>query len=134
MPKKGGASAGLPVRMLHDRLLVSLEGEPGERRSGGGILIPATASVGKRLAALQKAYATALIRRKRYAFLDDEFMHRCRQRQPGGGQADRRFEQVGERQRTEALQALARVLADLAATPEYIRLSPAPAPKDEAPF
>jgi chaperonin GroES len=36
--------------MLHDRVLVSLEGEPGERRSGGGIVIPATASVGKRLA------------------------------------------------------------------------------------
>ena len=35
--------------MLHDRVLVSLENE-GERRSGGGILIPATASVGKRLA------------------------------------------------------------------------------------
>lgn len=35
--------------MLHDRILVSLEDE-GERRSGGGILIPATASVGKRLA------------------------------------------------------------------------------------
>ncbi|HET8600116.1 MAG TPA: co-chaperone GroES [Segeticoccus sp.] len=35
--------------MLHDRILVSLEGEPGERRSGGGIVIPATASVGKRL-------------------------------------------------------------------------------------
>lgn len=34
--------------MLHDRVLVSLETE-GERRSGGGILIPATASVGKRL-------------------------------------------------------------------------------------
>ncbi len=40
---------GLPIRMLHDRVLVSLENE-GERRSGGGILIPATASVGKRLA------------------------------------------------------------------------------------
>lgn len=39
----------LPIRMLHDRVLVALEGE-GERRSGGGILIPATASVGKRLA------------------------------------------------------------------------------------
>ncbi|WP_051145659.1 GroES family chaperonin [Ornithinimicrobium pekingense] len=36
--------------MLHDRVLVSLEGEQGERRSGGGIVIPATASVGKRLA------------------------------------------------------------------------------------
>jgi chaperonin GroES len=35
--------------MLHDRVLVSVESE-GERRSGGGILIPATASVGKRLA------------------------------------------------------------------------------------
>ncbi|MGG5259373.1 GroES family chaperonin [Phycicoccus avicenniae] len=39
----------LPIRMLHDRVLVSLEGEAGERRSGGGIVIPATASVGKRL-------------------------------------------------------------------------------------
>ncbi|MGL4745457.1 MAG: GroES family chaperonin [Dermatophilaceae bacterium] len=35
--------------MLHDRILIGLEGEPGERRSGGGIVIPATASVGKRL-------------------------------------------------------------------------------------
>ena len=51
MAKKdaAAASARLPVRMLHDRVLVSLENE-GERRSGGGILIPATASVGKRLA------------------------------------------------------------------------------------
>ncbi len=40
----------LPIRMLHDRVLVSLEGEGGERRSGGGIVIPATASIGKRLA------------------------------------------------------------------------------------
>jgi chaperonin GroES len=40
----------LPIRMLHDRVLVSLEGEGGERRSGGGIVIPATASVGRRLA------------------------------------------------------------------------------------
>ncbi|HET6968037.1 MAG TPA: co-chaperone GroES [Ornithinibacter sp.] len=39
----------LPVRMLHDRVLVDVEGEAGERRSGGGIVIPATASVGKRL-------------------------------------------------------------------------------------
>lgn len=44
------SSAGLPIRMLHDRLLISTENEPGERTSGGGILIPATASVGKRLA------------------------------------------------------------------------------------
>jgi chaperonin GroES len=36
--------------MLHDRVLVSVEGEAGERRSTSGILIPATAEVGKRLA------------------------------------------------------------------------------------
>lgn len=39
----------LPVRMLHDRVLVSLEDDEGERRSTGGILIPATAQLGKRL-------------------------------------------------------------------------------------
>jgi len=50
MAKKEPASAAeLPIRMLHDRVLVSLETE-GERRSGGGILIPSTASVGRRLA------------------------------------------------------------------------------------
>ena len=43
------ARARLPIRMLHDRVLVSTEGESGERRSGGGIVIPATASVGTRL-------------------------------------------------------------------------------------
>lgn len=40
----------LPIRMLHDRVLVSTEGESGERRSGGGIVIPATVAIGKRLA------------------------------------------------------------------------------------
>jgi chaperonin GroES len=40
----------LPIRMLHDRVLVRHENGEGERRSGGGILIPATAAVGKRLA------------------------------------------------------------------------------------
>lgn len=40
----------LPVRMLHDRVLVSLDDNEGERRSTGGILIPATAQLGKRLA------------------------------------------------------------------------------------
>lgn len=39
----------LPIRMLHDRLLVKVDVEEGERRSGGGILIPATAAMGKRL-------------------------------------------------------------------------------------
>ena len=40
----------LPIRMLHDRLLVKVDVEEGERRSHGGILIPATAAIGKRLA------------------------------------------------------------------------------------
>lgn len=48
--------------MLHDRVLVSLEGEAGERRSGGGIVIPATASVGKRLAWAQVVAIGANVR------------------------------------------------------------------------
>ena len=40
----------LPIRMLHDRVLVSTDGEPGERRSSGGIVIPATVAIGRRLA------------------------------------------------------------------------------------
>lgn len=40
---------GLPIKMLHDRLLVALRKEDGDRRSSGGILIPATAQVAKRL-------------------------------------------------------------------------------------
>ncbi|TDE08049.1 GroES family chaperonin [Jiangella asiatica] len=36
--------------MLHDRVLVSLDGEEGERRSSAGIVIPATAAMGRRLA------------------------------------------------------------------------------------
>ena len=40
----------LPIKMLHDRILVALRREDGERRSSGGILIPATAQVAKRLA------------------------------------------------------------------------------------
>ncbi|MEP6851774.1 MAG: co-chaperone GroES [bacterium] len=35
--------------MLHDRLLVRLSAEDGERRSSGGIVIPATAQVSRRL-------------------------------------------------------------------------------------
>lgn len=44
-----GPGGPLPIRMLHDRVLVSAEGEAGERRSGGGIVIPATVAIGKRL-------------------------------------------------------------------------------------
>ena len=38
------------IRMLHDRVLVSTDTEAGERRSSGGILIPATVAIGRRLA------------------------------------------------------------------------------------
>jgi chaperonin GroES len=39
----------VPIRMLHDRVLVSTDTEGGERRSTAGIVIPATAAMGKRL-------------------------------------------------------------------------------------
>lgn len=39
----------LPIKLLHDRVLVRVEGVAGERRSSGGILIPATAEVARRL-------------------------------------------------------------------------------------
>ena len=45
----------LPIRMLHDRLLVRLDGGDGERRSSAGIVIPATASRGRQL-----SWATAV--------------------------------------------------------------------------
>ena len=39
----------LPIKMLNDRLLVRIPSGEGERRSSGGIVIPATAQVAKRL-------------------------------------------------------------------------------------
>jgi chaperonin GroES len=42
-------SGNLPIQLLHDRVLVSLDREAGERRSTTGIVIPATAALGKRL-------------------------------------------------------------------------------------
>ncbi|MEZ5322344.1 MAG: co-chaperone GroES [Microthrixaceae bacterium] len=39
----------LPMKMLQDRLMVQVDTEAGERSSRGGILIPATAQIGKRL-------------------------------------------------------------------------------------
>lgn len=47
--------SGLPIRLLHDRVLVRVEDSEGERRSTAGIVIPATASMGRRL-----AWATAV--------------------------------------------------------------------------
>jgi chaperonin GroES len=40
----------LEIQMLHDRVLVQLTPEEGERRSTGGIVIPATAQMARRLA------------------------------------------------------------------------------------
>ena len=48
-PTTTQAINGLPIRLLHDRVLVKLEGGDGERMSASGIVIPATASVGRRL-------------------------------------------------------------------------------------
>ena len=45
----GADGEKLPIQMLNDRILVHLGGPEGERRSTGGILIPATAQIGKRL-------------------------------------------------------------------------------------
>jgi chaperonin GroES len=52
-PTNGGFRTNggkLPIRMLNDRILVKLDGPDGERRTSGGILIPATAQMSKRLA------------------------------------------------------------------------------------
>jgi len=43
------ADGSVPIRLLHDRVLVREGGADGERRSSGGIVIPATAQVGRRL-------------------------------------------------------------------------------------
>jgi len=39
----------LPIQMLHDRVLVVIDPDMGERRSNAGIVIPATAKMGRRL-------------------------------------------------------------------------------------
>ncbi|GGM70923.1 GroES family chaperonin [Dactylosporangium sucinum] len=54
-PPAHDLDGGLPIRLLHDRVLVRLEGAEGERRHASGIVIPATASVGRRL-----SWATAV--------------------------------------------------------------------------
>lgn len=41
-------SDGTPIKMLHDRVLVEVDQDAGERRSTGGIVIPATAAMGAR--------------------------------------------------------------------------------------
>lgn len=44
-----GEDPKLPIKMLNDRILVKHGGPEGERRSTGGILIPATAQISRRL-------------------------------------------------------------------------------------
>ncbi|MGH3449621.1 MAG: GroES family chaperonin [Haloechinothrix sp.] len=39
----------LEIQLLHDRVLVRVSADEGERRSSGGIVIPATAQVARRL-------------------------------------------------------------------------------------
>ena len=43
------AEAKLEIQMLHDRVMVKVSENEGERRSSGGIVIPATAAMAKRL-------------------------------------------------------------------------------------
>lgn len=44
-----GPDGSVPIKLLHDRVLVREGTEDGERRSSGGIVIPATAQVGRKL-------------------------------------------------------------------------------------
>jgi chaperonin GroES len=46
-----------PIRMLHDRVLVEVDRDSGERRSSGGIVIPATAAMGARRLSWSKVVA-----------------------------------------------------------------------------
>lgn len=45
----GADDTGLAIKMLHDRLLVNLDIAEGDRTTSGGILIPATVELSKRL-------------------------------------------------------------------------------------
>ena len=46
-----------PIKMLHDRVLCEIDKEAGERRSSGGIVIPATAAMGGRRLAWSQVVA-----------------------------------------------------------------------------
>lgn len=43
------ADGSLPIKLLHDRVLVREDDDGRERRSSGGIVIPATAQLGRKL-------------------------------------------------------------------------------------
>ena len=61
-----------PIRMLHDRVLVKLDKDAGERRSTGGIVIPATAALGGRR--LEWARVAAIGPHVRVVELDDRVL------------------------------------------------------------
>ena len=46
-----------PIKMLHDRVLCEVDRDEGERRSSGGIVIPATAAMGARRLAWSRVVA-----------------------------------------------------------------------------
>jgi chaperonin GroES len=46
-----------PIKMLHDRIMVELDDDGGERKSSGGIVIPATAAMGARRLAWSRVVA-----------------------------------------------------------------------------
>jgi chaperonin GroES len=56
-PRVTPAGDKTPVKMLHDRILVEVDTEAGERRSSGGIVIPATAAMGGRRLAWSRVVA-----------------------------------------------------------------------------
>ena len=56
-PLDPGPGDGTPILMLHDRVLDPVDGAAGERRSSGGILIPATAAMGGRRLAWSRVVA-----------------------------------------------------------------------------
>lgn len=61
--ESGGPAEKTPIRMLNDRVLVALDREAGERKSSGGILIPATAAMGgKRLSWCRVVAVGSLVR------------------------------------------------------------------------
>ena len=51
------SSPKTPIKMLHDRIMVELDDDAGERKSSGGIVIPATAAMGARRLAWSRVVA-----------------------------------------------------------------------------
>jgi chaperonin GroES len=56
-PTENAVADKTPIKMMYDRLLVELDADAGERRSSGGIVIPATAALGARRLAWSKVVA-----------------------------------------------------------------------------